>query len=85
MWMVRIYIGETGEVDELDILDARGSEANTMELLAIVRGVRFTPALAGGRPVKSQKMLEFSFEPGPVPLTPTLVPPPAPNPSATGK
>lgn len=85
LWVVRVFIGESGSVDELEVVDGRGSESNTLELLGILRSVRFTPAIAQGRPVRSQKMLEFSFEPGPMPLTPTLVPSPAPSPSATGK
>lgn len=85
LWVVRIFIGENGAVDELEVVDGRGSENNTLELLGILRSVRFTPAIAQGRPVRSQKMLEFSFEPGPTPLTPTLVPSPAPSPSAAGK
>ena len=85
LWVVRMYIGESGTVDELEVVDGRGSETNTLELLSLLRSVRFTPALAQGRPVRSQKMLEFSFEPGPMPLTPTLVPPPDPSPSAEGK
>jgi outer membrane biosynthesis protein TonB len=85
LWVVRVYIGESGTVDELEVVDGRGSETNTLELLGLLRSVRFVPALAQGRPVRSQKMLEFSFEPGPVPLTPILVPSPAPSPSAAGK
>ena len=85
LWVVRIFIGESGTVDELEVVEGRGSENNTLELLGILRSVRFTPAIAQGRPVRSQKMLEFSFEPGPMPLTPTLVPSPAPGPSAAEK
>jgi len=85
LWMVRLYIGADGAVDELEVVDGRGSPVNTAELVGFLREVRFTPALARGRAVKSQKMLEFSFEPGPIPLAPVLVPPPAPSPSATGK
>lgn len=85
MWVVRVYVSESGAIDELELLDGRGSETNTIELLGILRTVRFTPALVQGRPVKSQKLLEFSFEPAPMPLTPVQVPPPAQGPSATGK
>ena len=85
LWVVRIFIGESGAVDELEVVDGRGSENNTLELLGMLRSVRFTPAIARGRPVRSQKMLEFSFEPGPTPLVPTLVPSPAPSPSAAGR
>ncbi len=85
LWVVRLYIDESGSVDELEVVEGRGSETNTLELLGLLRSVRFTPALVQGRPVRSQKMLEFSFEPGPAPLIPTQVPSPAPSPSAGGK
>lgn len=85
LWVVRLYIGADGAVDELEVVDGRGSQVNTAELIGFLREVRFAPALARGRAVKSQKLLEFSFEPGPIPLAPALALPPAPSPSATGK
>ncbi len=85
LWVIRLYIGADGAVDELEVVDGRGAPVNTSELVRFLRKVRFTPALARERAVKSQKLLEFSFEPGPIPLMPVLTPPPAPSPSATGK
>ena len=87
LWVMRLFIGADGSVDEVEVVESRGSEANTAELADILRSVRFTPAQASGVPVKSQKMLEFSFEPGSEPLLPVPVPVPAPVPipSATGK
>jgi hypothetical protein len=81
LWTMRMFIDENGSVDEIEVVEARGAEPNTRELSALLRSIRFTPALAQGRPVKSQKMLEFSFEPGPEPLLAV----PVPSPSATGK
>jgi hypothetical protein len=81
LWTMRLFIDENGSVDEVEVVEARGAEPNARELSALLRSIRFTPALAQGRPVKSQKMLEFSFEPGPEPLLAV----PVPSPSATGK
>ncbi len=73
LWVMRLFIDEHGSVDEVEVIESRGAETNTAELVAILRSVRFVPAQASGVPVKSQKMLEFSFEPGSEPLLPVPV------------
>ena len=81
MWLVRLFIDERGDVDEVELVESSGSERNAVELKAILRANRFMPALRSDGPVKSQKMIEVSFEPGPEALLTT----PVPVPSATGR
>ena len=78
-WLVRLFIDQDGDVRELQFVESRGSERNADELRFILSRSRFTPARRGEANVKSQKMVEFSFEPG----TPTLVSATLPDPSAT--
>ena len=75
-WLVRLFIDQDGKVDELQLVESKATERNTDELRAVLLANRFMPALREDSPVKSQKLLEFSFEPG---LAPQLsVPVPAP-------
>lgn len=78
-WLVRLFIDQDGDVRELQFIESRGAERNADELRFILSQSRFTPARRGDANVKSQKMVEFSFEPG----TPTLVSATLPDPSAT--
>lgn len=78
-WLVRLFIDQDGDVRELQFVESRGSERNTEELRFILAQSRFTPARRGEAQVRSQKMVEFSFEPG----SPTLISATLPDPSAT--
>lgn len=81
-WLVRLFVNEEGTVDEVEVLESRGSQVNTDELRAHLAAARFEPARRGAEPVKSQTMLEVRFQSptaGPDLFRPSLVP------SATGK
>lgn len=58
---LRLFISEQGRIDSLEILHADRLPDPT--LLRDFREVRFRPAERGGRPVKSQKVVEISFVP----------------------
>ena len=76
LWLVRLFIDEDGWVNEVEFVESRGTERNADELRAILLDNRFMPGLREDAPVKSQKMIEVSFEPGPAPRlsTPVLIP-----------
>ena len=76
LWLVRLFIDEDGWVNEVEFVESRGTERNADELKAILLANRFMPGLREDAPVKSQKMIEVSFEPGPEPRlsTPVLIP-----------
>ena len=81
LWLVRLFIDEQGRVVEVELVESSGSERNAQELKAILLANRFMPALRPDGPVKSQKMVEVSFEPGPE----AQVASPVPVPSAAGR
>ncbi len=81
LWLVRLFVDEHGRVVEVELVESSGSERNALELKAILLANRFLPALRADRPVKSQKMIEVSFEPGPE----ALLTSPVPVPSAAGR
>ena len=81
LWLVRLFVDEQGRVVEVELVESSGSERNSLELKAILLANRFMPALRPDGPVKSQKMIEVSFEPGPE----ALLTSPVPIPSAAGK
>jgi Gram-negative bacterial TonB protein C-terminal len=58
---LRLFISEQGRIDSLEILHA--DRLPDPALLRDFREVRFRPAERGGRPVKSQKVVEISFVP----------------------
>lgn len=76
LWLVRLFIDEDGWVNEVEFVQSRGTERNADELRAILLANRFMPGLRDDESVKSQKMIEVSFEPGPAPrlTTPVLIP-----------
>ena len=73
-WLLRLFIDESGKLDELEIVDAKASTQNTEELRAILSTSRFQPAYTKTATVKSQRMIEISFEPGPPAQTSAPVP-----------
>ena len=78
-WLLRLYIDDTGHLDEVQVVESTGTPQNTEELRAILAASRFLPAYTLAGLVKSQRMIEISFLPGPV----LQVSGPAPVPSAT--
>ena len=75
-WLLRLFIDDSGRLREIEVIEADASERNTRELLAILRDSPFAPARKGDASVKSQKMVEVSFDPakGPGMSAPVLIP-----------
>ncbi len=60
----RVFINEEGGVDSVQIMEARPHRGIFEEAaLEALRQVRYRPAGIGGRPVKSQKVIEVKFDP----------------------
>jgi hypothetical protein len=62
-WLVRLYIDQAGRVNQIDIVESGGTERNAAELREVLAAGVFTPARKEDQPVKSQKMVELSFDP----------------------
>ena len=62
----RIFVSEEGTVESVDIVEVR-PVAGLFEEAALeaLRQVRYTPARIAGRPVKTQKLIEVTFDPKP--------------------
>lgn len=60
---LRIFINEHGGVDRVTVLDATPPGVFEEATLAAARVLQFTPALIGGRAVKSSKTIEVVFDP----------------------
>jgi hypothetical protein len=58
---LRLFISEQGNVDRFEVLEADGLTSSVS--LDDVTEIRFRPAQKGGRPVKSQKVVELTFAP----------------------
>lgn len=58
-----LLIGETGSVDGVQILEARPKGMFDDSARAAFSAAKFTPAMKDGRAVKSQKIVEVTFEP----------------------
>jgi len=58
---LRLFINETGGIDDYEVLAA--DQLPDRVLLQDIREIRFRPAERRGRPVKSQKVVQFSFIP----------------------
>ena len=59
----RVYINDTGTVDSVQILEAIPPGQFEEAARTALRQVRYQPAQIGGRPVKSQKVIEVKFDP----------------------
>lgn len=60
----RVYIGEDGSVESIQIVSVRPREGIFEEAaLEALRQVRYKPAEIAGQPVKSQKLIEVKFNP----------------------
>ena len=61
---LRLFIDERGVVRRIDIAASRPSGVFDAAARKAWEEVRFSPALKNGAPVKSQKLLELTYEPG---------------------
>ncbi len=60
---VKVFVDELGVVRKTEVEQSAPHRAFETAAMAAWEDVRFTPAIKDGRPVKSQKLLEFDFEP----------------------
>jgi len=60
---VKVFVDEHGVVRKTEVVQSASHRAFEAAAMAAWDDVRFTPAIKDGRPVKSQKLLEFDFEP----------------------
>jgi TonB family protein len=60
---VKVFVDELGVVRKTEVVQSAPHRAFEAAAMAAWEDVRFTPAIKDGRPVKSQKLLEFDFEP----------------------
>ncbi|MFN0160368.1 MAG: energy transducer TonB [Burkholderiales bacterium] len=78
-WLARLFIGEHGRIDRIEIVEATGSPHNEEELRRALEAAVFRPAMNGQEAVRSQRTLMISFDPPPV------LPTDRSSPSASGK
>src|SRR5690606_7056375 len=62
---VRVHIDRTGKVTRAQLISRRGPSGGTLSASAVSAAMlwRCQPALKGGRPVASNTVLSFRFEP----------------------
>ena len=60
---VRVYISERGDVADARVVHAEPSGDFEEAALDAVRRMVYEPAIKNGRPVKSQKLIEVTFDP----------------------
>jgi TonB family protein len=63
MVRVRLYISERGNVDKAEVVRAEPRGDFEEAALDAVRRMVYEPAIRDGRPVKSQKLIEVTFDP----------------------
>jgi protein TonB len=61
--LVRILISHQGRIDEVSIVEAQPQGIFEEATLSATQGLVFSPAIRRGQPVKSQKILEVTFDP----------------------
>jgi TonB family protein len=59
--VLRLYIGETGQVDEIAVVSAQPGQVFEQAALGAFAAARFTPGRKNGEPVKSALTLELLF------------------------
>lgn len=60
----RVFISETGEVESVEIVEARPRRGVFDEAaIDALRQMRYQPALLAGQPVRTQKLIEVKFDP----------------------
>ncbi len=60
---LRVFISEEGRVDDAQVVFARPQGEFEEAALEAVKKLLYDPATRGGRPVKSQKLIEVTFDP----------------------
>jgi protein TonB len=60
---LRLLINEHGTVDAAEVLSAKPEGEFEEAALAAARRLVYDPALRNGRPVKSEKLIEVTFDP----------------------
>ena len=60
---LRLLINEQGMVDGAEVVKAEPQGEFEEAALDAVRRMRYEPAVKNGRPVKSQKLIEVTFDP----------------------
>jgi len=60
---LRVFISEQGRVDDAQVVFARPEGEFEEAALEAVRKLVYDPATRAGRPVKSQKLIEVTFDP----------------------
>jgi periplasmic protein TonB len=63
MVVLKILISERGAVDDISVVEAEPWGVFEETALSATRALKFSPAIRNGRPVKSQKTVEVSFDP----------------------
>lgn len=61
--LLKILINERGAIDDLAVMESEPRGTFEAAALNATLATRFSPAIRNGRPVKSQKMLEITFDP----------------------
>lgn len=60
---LRVFLNEHGDIDSVDVIDARPPGIFEKAAVDAVLNTRFAPARLFGRPVKNVKTLEVRFDP----------------------
>lgn len=60
---LRVFINENGTVDDVHVVRAEPPGEFEEAAIAAARKLVYTPALRHGRPAKSQKLIEVTFDP----------------------
>jgi protein TonB len=66
--VVRLYIGESGKVDKVDIVRADPPGYFEASAAKAFGAARFTPGTKGGSAARAQMLIEVSFESPAVPI-----------------
>jgi|SRR5882672_2001069 len=61
--LLRILINERGGIDQIAVLEAEPRGIFEEAALAATQPLRFSPAIKNARPVRSQKIVEVTFDP----------------------
>jgi TonB family protein len=59
----KLYINEEGQLEKIDMIDARPPRVFEQAAWNAVKQLQFSPALKAGRPVKSEKTIDVVFDP----------------------
>jgi hypothetical protein len=62
--LLEFWIDRNGEVRELRVIEPAGTRRDVTAIMASLRTVRFRPAMRGGMPVNSRKLVELATDGG---------------------